>query len=222
MPLRNLQNDFYKSLFSETDSGRLGVYQYAHRARLEEAIEDDFPFSLSLYPEAATCLEEFLSAPRSKTYTLNAFGAHWVDFLCSHPSVSMSLRELARWEWAEIESFYAEENAELPSPVFTLSETPLIRAALSSSARLESFQFPVHEVREDSTLPAARACRLLFWHVHGEFHWKELDEEEFEWLSLWKIAGDWSELERALPPWQPERVQALLEELASLGAIRTF
>lgn len=96
MQLRTLQNDFYKSLFGENDSGRLGVYQYAHRARLEEAIREDFPLSLELCPDAELLLEEFLSAPRSRTYTLNAFGAHWLEFLREHPKASVALRKLGR------------------------------------------------------------------------------------------------------------------------------
>lgn len=222
MPLRTLQNDFYRSLFSAKDQGRLGVYQYAHRARLEEAIREDFPLSLELCPEAQQTLEEFLSSPRSKVYTLNAFGACWVEFLRAHPSASELLRDLARWEWAEIESSFSEENPEFPPPLITLSDDPPVRAALASSAKLESFSFCVHEAREGAASPVARECRLLLWHCRGEFRWKELDAEEFGWFLRWKTAESWSELERALPAWPPERVQARLEELASLGAIRTI
>ncbi len=84
--------DIQKSFFSEltknnsqsiSAQGRMAVYQNGYRARIYNAITDDFSESIASHDATLVdeLFEDFFSTSKSETYTLNAIGFVWIEFL---------------------------------------------------------------------------------------------------------------------------------------------
>lgn len=128
MNLTDLQRQFRASLdpkavsaplpIRETDrftyKMRLGVYQYAYRARIEESLEEDFPKTRKKVgkKEFSRLFGEFLKTEPCPHNGLAEVSQHFSKFLESRTDLenSLALSELADLEWTIILSEHEEEG----------------------------------------------------------------------------------------------------------------
>jgi len=109
----NIQDNITKPKGS-TRKTRLDIYKHAYQAKLQEAIEQDFPclkYSLNeaLFDEL---VEAYINEHQSLSYSLNHYGQYLPNFLTRYPDNYLS--ELARFEWALCECFEAEDVQPVP------------------------------------------------------------------------------------------------------------
>lgn len=100
---------------------RLGIYANAYRARLIEALGENFPQLLAALGDAAfdAMALEYIDGHPSMHYSIRWFGAELGRYLLETRSTQPWFGELAEWEWTLVSAFDAP-NA-----------TPLAAAALA-------------------------------------------------------------------------------------------
>lgn len=160
---------------SATD--RLGVYHFAYRARLIDALADDYPTlryalgSPAFEALASRAIDRF----PSKTPNLNAYGRVILEYLDGpHGRLPHRpfLRDLARLEWALVEVIHAPRPPRL-SPdalrAIPLEAWPHLRFSGSASLRLLPSRWPVNRYLqafrngESPALPKpGESCTLVY------------------------------------------------------------
>lgn len=88
----------------------LSVYRHAYRARLRDCVEDDFAAVAQVLGERAftTVADAFIAAHPPCDATLNAYGRFFAPWLTTTRMAGrVRLAELARLEWALVESLHA-------------------------------------------------------------------------------------------------------------------
>jgi hypothetical protein len=88
----------------------LAVYRHAYRARLHEALSDDFSAVARVLgePGFARVVDRFIRAHPPQDATLNAYGRFFAPWLArARIARRAPLAELARLEWALVESLHA-------------------------------------------------------------------------------------------------------------------
>jgi hypothetical protein len=113
---------------------RIAVYSHGYFARLVECLRDDYPavaFALGPASFDALCTD-FVEAHPPASPSLNFYGAPFPVFCARRPDpLSGFLSELARLEWAVVESIHADAGAALDAAI--LADLP---AAAWQRARL--------------------------------------------------------------------------------------
>lgn len=132
-----------------------GLYAGMYLARLEEALEADFPaLSAVLGPDRLHALAHaYAAAHPSDDPDLGRFGRHLPAFLAAHPGERPDLADLARLEWARAEVLVAADA---------------VPAGRESLAALGSGRFPRARLR---LVPALRLLELAHdtpavWRAH--------------------------------------------------------
>ena len=160
---------------------RLAVYQYGYRARLVECLADDYPIVAQTlgeegFEELAT---EYIERHPSTAPSLNAFGRHMESFCRESGSRALGanaefLAELARLEWALVETIHAEGAP--PFDFQKLAKVPVVawataRLVPSKTVRVLRFEYPVNAFfqarREDEepAIPAKSPTELAIYRV---------------------------------------------------------
>jgi hypothetical protein len=115
---------------------RLDVYAEGYYARLLECLEDDFSLIRRLTGEGAfrALVADYLEAHPSRTYTAAALGRHLPRFMKTHRLGRdlPYLIDVARLEWACVESFFAANV-----PGLDLARLQSVPAAAWPNARFE-------------------------------------------------------------------------------------
>ena len=94
---------------------RLEIYASMYRARLVEAIHDDFEAVRAAMGSGAFArvVERYVDATPSTHYSLDAYGRDFARYLASDAESALPRRDvlvdIARVEWAMVESFSAED-----------------------------------------------------------------------------------------------------------------
>lgn len=116
-----------KQLLIDAPTARLGIYAFAYRARLRDALAEDFPaLRAELGPRRFDALARtYIAAHPSRHYSIREFGRALPAFLRHYASRRPHLSELAQFEWAQLHAFDASDC----TPV-----TPAQFAALPASA----------------------------------------------------------------------------------------
>lgn len=135
-----------------TATDRLGVYHYAYRARLIDALADDYPtLRYARGPPAFEALAaRVIDRFPSKTPNLNAYGRVMLEYLDGpHGRLPRRafLRELAALEWALVEVIHAPTPARLnPDALRAIppERWPHLRFTGSPSLRLLPATWPVN------------------------------------------------------------------------------
>ena len=146
---------------------RIGIYRGMYLARLQEALEADFPGLLHfLGPKRfADLIRGYVERYPSRSYTLNRLGDHLPEYIRSSPGIVRKdfLYELARFELLMSRLFDAEE-----SPVVTPETIAAVPPESWETARLkpivalsvQALRYPVgaylEAVRQDKPRPATR------------------------------------------------------------------
>jgi hypothetical protein len=126
--LQQLQHELQRSILAATDtslvlgadqrdrSARLGIYAYAYRARLQDALADNYP-ALQAHlgtEEFATIARSYIAAQPSRHFSIRTFGSHLPTWLAAARPSEPWLRELAAFEWTLGCAFDAPDEAPLP------------------------------------------------------------------------------------------------------------
>ncbi|MBM3462703.1 MAG: DUF2063 domain-containing protein [Armatimonadetes bacterium] len=131
---------------------RLDIYRDQYLARMEEALENDFPGVCHFVSHHTwhALVKGYVTVWPSCSYNLNHLSEHFVEYLSQAPGLHRLgfLTELARLEWALCEVF-----EEAVDPVLTPAEAAKIppeawataRLIPVSALRLVAFQYPVSE-----------------------------------------------------------------------------
>ena len=96
---------------------RVGIYHDMYLARMEEALETDYPgLAHFLGPRRwRRLVRDYVEAHPSRSYTLNVLGGELAEYVSRAPRISHAgfCRDLARLEWAITEAFDAPETPTL-------------------------------------------------------------------------------------------------------------
>ena len=137
-----------------TSLERVGIYRGMYLARMEEALEADFP-AVKHFLVDEGCDEGFFDLVAayvdeypSRSYTLNRLGDHFPEFVAARTELPKHafVCELARLELALTEVFDAEETPVLSAEaIATIPADAWENARLKpvSALRLLAFQYPV-------------------------------------------------------------------------------
>jgi hypothetical protein len=209
---------------------RVAVYQRAYFSRLVECLRDDYPalsHALGGDDFESLCLQ-FIESHPPESPSLNHYGAPVADFLATWPAPGAPFaRELARFEWAIVESIHADAERSLdPCQLGAIPEQewPLARLIPSPAARLLTLCYPVHRYYqaflegERPEPPAFEACTIAVCR-RGDRVWRFAVEARWVGLLRRLISGEplasalaevpaeqnaasmTAELERALSEW---------------------
>jgi hypothetical protein len=199
---------------------RLEIYNRSYWSRVLDAFSEDFPGVRALVGTRAfdRLRRAYLAECPSESFTMRDLGRHLVEWIEKHPAYAEPLAavalDMAKLEWAEIESFDAAEHERL---------TPEDIAALDSSASLQlqphirllevthsvdSLIFQIREAarRNGSSARAlartrverARSAAPIYLAIHRHelvVHYKRLDAEEYRLL---RAIGDGLSIEDAV------------------------
>jgi len=146
---------------------RMAVYRELFFNNILETLGSAFPVLSGLLPEQQwqTLCERFFAEHRCQTPYLSHVPGEFVEFLNNeHQHHPLWLRELAQWEWAELELYLAPDDDGITTAGpgdDLLSGMPL----LSPLARLHAFRYPVHELGPDRPPgePGEQLYYLLAW-----------------------------------------------------------
>ena len=101
--LSGVTNDALVCGTDESDrAARLGIYVYAYRSRLHDALVDNFPM-LQVHlgsDEFAMLARGYIDVQPSRNYSIRTFGSNWSEWLKTQRPDEPWLSELAAFEWA--------------------------------------------------------------------------------------------------------------------------
>ena len=131
---------------------RLEIYSRSYWFRVLDAFREDFTGLCAVLGERAfqRLSEAYLAELPSRSYTLRDLGSRLAPWLEAHPAYAGGNPDLAldmaRLEWAHIESWDAAERKAL-GPEDLLELRPDVRFGLQPHIRLLRLRYPVDELR---------------------------------------------------------------------------
>jgi len=154
---------------------RLDVYAEGYFARIAEALAEDFPNLHEVLGAQgfAKLVADYLKAWPARSWTLAEAGRGLAGFLAGHELMGEApwLADLARWEWAMVLAFHADDGPALDVQALgTVAESAWAEAriALHPSVQLLSLDWPVPRLRDaiqEGTLAAIADTPPLRTHV---------------------------------------------------------
>lgn len=208
---------------------RLRIYADAYRLRLVEVLANDFPATreFSGEDEFAAFAEGYLRAHPSTHPSVRHVGTVFADWLETQPGAPVGLHEIARFEWLQAAAFDAIDASTLGiDQVAALAPEawPALRLRLHPSARLlDTGRLAVVEgVPGLSDIDSP--MRWVLWRgVHGDVHWRTLDDDEAEVLHAFAADATFAELCERLSAYHgddcPLRAASLLKRWLADGLL---
>ncbi len=139
-----------------TPATGLAIYRHAYRARLQEALADDFPavqavLGAELFARLTT---DYIRLHPPRDATLNRYGERLPQFVAAwrgRLSARVVATELARLEWALVEAIHAPRQA--PIAALDLASLPAeawpeLRLVANPSLRVLTLRAPVNALYE--------------------------------------------------------------------------
>jgi hypothetical protein len=203
-------------LFRPTPQGgppRLGIYRKAYRARLTEALRENYPVLHRVQGDEAfdELAERFIAACPSHQPSIRWFGSALLEWLAanseqlSHPA----LADLARMEWALCTVFDAADCTPL-SVDDLLAQTaetwPELRFTGHPSLRLIALDWAVEPLwralsnnpEAETAAPEPQPHHLLVWRQNDQTQWRSVEPFEADMLQAALSGESFAELcERA-------------------------
>jgi hypothetical protein len=165
---------------------RIGIYRYAYRARLANALRANYPALARMIGE-----EEFrtLAVAYARAHPSRHFSIRWHGHALAEHLPAGPLADLARMEWAIAEAFDAPDAAALDAerlagvPVERWADLPL---ALHPSVEVLALQWavegPWERLRHDGDVGPQEIERrqhaLVVWRKNLDAHWRSSAAEE--------------------------------------------
>lgn len=186
---------------------RLEIYNRSYWSRVLDAFSEDFPGVRALVgaPSFDRLRRAYLADCPSESFTMRDLGQHLVAWLEAHPAYTEPQAEvvldMAKLEWAEIESFDAAEHERLApqdiaglDPGASLHLQPHVRL-LEVTHAVDSLIFEIREAARSkggsaralgrTRIERAKFAAPIYLAIHRHelvVHYKRLDEEEFRLL----------------------------------------
>jgi hypothetical protein len=186
---------------------RLEIYNRSYWSRVLDAFSEDFPGVRALLGASSfdRLRRAYLAECSSESFTMRDLGQHLVGWLETHPAYAephtAAVLDMAKLEWAEIESFDAAEHVHL-APEHIVALDPAASLQLQPHIRLLEVTHAVDslilEIREAarrhggsaralvrSRVERAKSDAPIYLAIHRHelvVHYKRLDEEEFRLL----------------------------------------
>ena len=195
-----LARDLDPGLFVPTaGKGGFGIYVNAYRARLREALCDNYPIlALALGDESFDQLAEvFIEASPSRFRSIRWFGDGLAAFMAQRDDLvpHPALTDLAKMDWALRGAFDAGNDAALEVgdlAALSAEEWPQQQFQLRASVSLTRLSWAVapiwHALSEDehavTEAPDRAEHTLLVWRRELDCQWRSLDAIEAEALML--------------------------------------
>lgn len=169
---------------------RVGVYRHAYRARLLEALEEDFPLLKNQLGEEAfsEIAKSFIDARPSAYASLAEFSRHLPDFLSESSDRPEWLTDLARFEWHLVVAGTLERT--LDNQWAEFSKLPdhkklEVSLGLHPTASLFESRWAVDELRDLSPkIPSKTEVQLLIYRDGSEATVQRLSKDEAEAIRL--------------------------------------
>lgn len=199
------------------EEARLGIYAYAYRARLEEALATDFGGLQGLLGEDAfhELCQAYIDARPSTHFSLRWFGAGLAELLAQAPAYAdrPHLAEMAAFEWALTEVFDAA-NADCAdasaAQAVPPQAWPTLRVALHPAVKLLRLEWntpslwrAARDATEEAPPLRQEPGGWLLWRQGLTTRYRSLDEDEAAALELVAGRGDFAELCECLEAWMP-------------------
>ena len=236
-------------LLDEASHRGLAVYRHAYRARLLEALRDNYPVLAQVMGDEDfdALAAAYLKAHPSRFASIRWYGDGLADFMASEAEVAHpAFIDVARMDWALRGVFDAADDEALP--IESLQQLapeawPTLRLQPRASARCLLLDWAVEpawaalarhaqqrdagEVEEEPELPAPEplAHRLLAWRPQLETRWRSLEPGEGALVAAVFEGVDWTRLgEIAVAQWgeaeAPARLVACLQQWVQEGWLR--
>lgn len=227
----------------------LAVYRHAYRARLLEALRDNYPVLAQVMGDEDfdALAAAYRKAHPSRFASIRWYGDGLADFMASEAEVAHpAFIDVARMDWAlrgvfdagDDEPLRLEHLQQLPP-----EDWPALRLQPRASARCLLLDWAVEpawaalarhaqqrdagEVGEEPELPAPEplAHRLLAWRPQLETRWRSLEPGEGALVAAVFEGVDWTRLgEVAVAQWgeaeAPARLVACLQQWVQEGWLR--
>ncbi len=227
----------------------LAVYRHAYRARLLEALRDNYPVLAQVMGDEDfdALAAAYLKAHPSRFASIRWYGDGLADFMASEAEVAHpAFIDVARMDWAlrgvfdagDDEPLRLEHLQQLPP-----EDWPALRLQPRASARCLLLDWAVEpawaalarhaqqrdagEVGEAPELPAPEplAHRLLAWRPQLETRWRSLEPGEGALVAAVFEGVDWTRLgDIAVAQWgeaeAPARLVACLQQWVQEGWLR--
>lgn len=172
---------------------QIGIYAYAYKARLRQAVLSDYPCLLHVIGETTinNLVNAYVDATPSHSYNLDFYPHAFWRYLQKRND-DIALRELAALEGAIAETFMGSGSEPLtPQNLPPLTEETLgqTKFTLRTPHRLLNFTHDVEETManfkrgETPTPIAAKPTYLYVYRHNNEVQRRPLDEIEFHLLS---------------------------------------
>ena len=199
---------------------RLEIYNRSYWSRVLDAFGEDFLGVRALVgtPGFDRMRRAYLADCPSQSFTMRDLGSHLAEWLEAHPAYAepnaAAALDMAKLEWAEIESFDAAERERLTpkdltalDPVASLQLQPHIRL-LELTYAVDSLILKIREAARRNggsaralartRIERAKSAAPIYLAVHRHelvVHYKRLDEEEFRLL---RAIGEGASIEDAV------------------------
>jgi hypothetical protein len=172
---------------------RLNIYSHAYRARLGEALKENFPILARVLGDDgfADLSNAFLDAYPSGTPSIRWFGERLIQFVRQHPDAlpHPSLVDLVRMEWALNTAFDAADADTITvEDMMALAPDawPDCRFTLHPSVRLLALDWNVEPLwtaltadeNAETEPPEEFQHRLLIWRVDFQNQWRSVAADE--------------------------------------------
>ncbi len=236
--LQELQDEFERYLFDQDSSissrilsteelpvtDRLAIYHNAYRARLVEALANDYPalkFLLGDNEFENLCLS-YLKANPSKTYSLRWFGQELTHFLENHQDYRNRhyLAEMAEFEWVFVDAFDAknceicgvDDATNIPPdswPELRIKLHPSIHLVTCSWNCLLIWQAMKNESDRVQPQTLETKTHYLIWRQGMSTHYRSLNPDEAAGLNAVQNGANFTELCGTLTNFADEAETAL-------------
>jgi hypothetical protein len=155
-----------------TSAERLGIYHGMYPARMQEALESDYP-ALAHFLGATKfgeLVRAYVAVFPSRSYTLNRLGDHFPEYVASHPGLRRQAfcADLARLERAVAQVFDAPESPVLEAEAIAAAGERIAEARVRPVAafQLLALRYPANEYLQsvrDETHEHPRAAAKNTW-----------------------------------------------------------
>lgn len=209
---------------------RLAIYAGAYGSRLQEVLAADYPALSALAGDDlfAEIAKTYLAAHPSRHPNAREFGRQLAGFLAAPPWVAHPvLAEMARFEWAMAEAFYASDDDALDRRALSgvpAQDWPQMRLRLRSSFRQVSLAWNVPDFRAavdgegDPVAPRLASGRgeWIAWRPALTVRFRQLEPDEAIAMLALRTGHDFAQLCEALAESSPpESVSRRMAELVS-------
>lgn len=180
-----------KKLLTDRPTQRLAIYTFAYRARLRDALAEDFPalaaeLGLRRFDRLA---QAYFAAHPSRHYSIREIGRALPNFLRDYAPQRPHLSEVAQFEWAQLQAFDAADCAPVTLDEFaTVPPGAWPRLSLRLAPSVQSLAFVTSAVeraralRSGETAPTLRRYRkarhCLIWRQGLEVFFRPLEAPE--------------------------------------------